>query len=219
MSGVGPSPQVIKRGDTYVIHNMDPSSYSSIARVALAILIWPQVRALMESNGEYKERDAAKLGSSGIGATEDIDRVAANLAGAAWSRVNTLRPRLITRPDVIGKMLAGEFTSLHDVQRAIGMKMKARISEGATSNAKPNSKYYGKGDRFEDALLPLQRYLTAHEKRGFKYPHVAPRAAQKRIAVLDKVIADLVLVKEDLESRSHVATLRAPSEKRRKETS
>lgn len=218
MSG-GPSPQVIKRGDTYVVHNLDVNEYAPTQRVGLAILVWPQVRKLMEINGDYKERDYSKIGDTGIGTTADIDRVVAKLVNAGWSRIGVVRPRMLKRPDIVERAVAGEFNSLHDIQRALGMKVRSTLAEGADSQAKLKQSYYGKGDKFDEAIEPLLRYLAAHEKRGFQYPHVAPRAAHKRVAVLDKVIADLGHVKEDLESRSHVATLSAPFEKRRKETS
>jgi hypothetical protein len=216
------SPQVIQRGDAYVIHNMDFDQYTPIQRIGLAVLVWDQVRVLMEANGQYLARDFTKngmIGASGIGTTQDIDAAAARMVGVKPSSVSVVRPRLMKRPDVIEKMLSGEITGLHDVQRALGKRLRRRLDEGAESKAKLTSSFYGKGDKFDEALEPLLRYLVAHKKRGFKYSHVPPRAAQKRVAVLDEVMADLAKAREDLETRSHVATLRAPSEHPRRERS
>ena len=219
MSSGDLSPQVIKRGDEYVIHNMDLNQYTPLQKLAVGMLAWDQVRMLMEAAGLYRARDERNMRSVGIGRTRDIDRAVANMLGIRHSGVLQVRPRLHKRPDVIEKIMSGEITTLHDVQRAVGMKLRSRLDEGAESSAKLSNSYYGKGDKFDEALEPLLRYLAAWRKREFKYPHVPPRAAQKRIAVLDEVVADLVNAREDLETRSHVATLRAPSEKKRRERS
>lgn len=220
MSSGDPSPQVIKRGDEYVIHNMDLDQLTTTQRIGVAMLVWEQVRVLMEANGEYLERDHLKIGSVGIGTTTDIDTKVAQMVGVKMSTLRPIRPRLISRPDLIEKLLSGEMTTGHDLQRALGKKIRAKLTEGAHSKADPkNSALYGKGDRFQEAMEPLLRYLAAWKKREFKYPHVPPRAAQKRVAVLDEVIADLQQARADLETRSHVATLRVPAERRRKETS
>lgn len=221
MSSGDVSPQVIKRGDNYVIHNMDLDGYTDVQKIAVAVLAWDQVRMLMEASGQYRAADRSKIGSVGIGKTEDIDRAVAQMAGVKMAGLNTLRPRLARRPDVIEKMLSGEITHLADVKRAVGMKIRNKLTEGAHSKANPkNSAHYGKGDRFDEALEPLLRYLAAWKKRGFQYPHVPPRAAQKRVAALDEVIADLQKARADLETRSHIATLSVGRrEDRRRENS
>jgi hypothetical protein len=213
-----PSPQVLLRGDRYVIHNMDLTPYTHVQRAGVGIMVWDQVRVLMEASGEYRARDPKRLGSVGVGTTRDIDEKVAEMVGIKLSLFTQSRPRLIRRPDLVEKMLSGEITTMHDVQRAIGMKIRARLTEGAHSQADPkNVGQIGKGDKFEEAMEPLLRYLAAWKKRDFKYPHVPPRAAQKRIAVLDGAIADLQDARADLETRSHVATLSIRSEDKRRE--
>jgi hypothetical protein len=219
VSGGDLSPQVIKRGDEYVIHNMDLSQYTRLQKVGVAMLVWDQVRMLMEAAGLYMARDKHNMRSVGIGHTRDIDFVVADMLGISRAGVTQIRPRLHKRPDVIEKIMSGEITSHHDVPRAVGMKLRSRLDEGAESTAKRTNSYYGKGDKFDEALEPLLRYLAAWRKREFKYSHVPPRAAQKRIAVLDEVVTDLVNAREDLKTRSHVATLGVPSERKRRERS
>lgn len=212
-------PQVIKRGDSYVIHNMDLTPYTKVQKIGIATLVWDQVRVLMEASGEYKPRDLSKMGSSGIGKTTDIDRVVAEMLGISWSQIKAIRPRLNKRPDVLEKVLSGEITRSDDVRRALGMRLRSKLTEGAVSKAKAGSGYFGHGDKFDEALEPLVRYVDAWRKRGFTYPHVPPREARKRVAKLDKVIAGLEEARVDLGKRSHVATLRAPHERTRKERS
>lgn len=219
MSSGDLSPQVIQRGDKYVIHNMDLGQYTRTQKLGLAMLVWDQVRMLMEASGLYRARDMTRVGSVGIGTTADIDREVADMLGIRSSSLNVVRPRLIKRPDVTEKLLSGEITNLHDAQRAVGMKIRSKLTEGAESKVTGVKGYYGQGDKFDEAVEPLRRYLAAWKRREFKFPHVPPRAAQKRIAVLDEVVLDLMQARADLETRSHVATLRAPYEDNRKEWS
>lgn len=209
-------PQVIRRGDAYALLNADPDSMTLVQRVALAATIWDQVRTLMEVNGEYRPRDPTISQSNGIGTTDDIDIIAAELTKAAKSSVNRIRPRLQSYPDVVEKMLNGEIALLHDAMLAVGMTDRMTLAEGKPSKAKLKNSYFGKGDKFREAMEPLARYLLAWEKRGFSFPHVPPKEAQKRLVKIDKMMGDLALVREDLLRRSHVATLKAPSEKKRK---
>lgn len=216
MSGL--APQVIKRGDKYVLHNMDLGPYTRTQKLAVAVQVWDQVRMLMEANGQYKARDPHTIGSTGIGITRDVDAVVAEMLGIKHTSLSVIRPRLMRRTDVVEKLLSGEIDNLHDAQRALGMRIRAKLAEGAESKANSPG-YYGQGDKFDEVMEVMSRYLAARKKQGFKYPHVAPRAAQRRVSVIDGVIAGLVEAKADLESRSQVATLTAPAEGKRKERS
>lgn len=213
------SPQVIMRGDKYVIHNLDFSGYTRLEKLVLAVQVWDQVRMLMEVAGRYRAPNTSVIGDYGVGTTSDIDRETAEMVGVTLSALKVVRPRLKGRPDVIEKITTGEIKSLHDVQRALGMKLRVRLDEGRESQAKLTDSYYGKGDKFDEALEPVVRYLTGWRKRGFWFSHVPPRAAQKRISVIDEVIAGLEEARRDLERRSHLATLAAPREDKRRERS
>jgi hypothetical protein len=208
MSGV-PSPQVIKRGDEYVIHNIDLAPLTQLQRLVVATLAWDQFRTLMEVNGVYKARDTSKMGSAGIGLEADIDRVAAQATDISFSALNKSRSRLKNRPDILQAIWDGQFATGHDVQRALGFKLKRKLTEGAVPQNKLKSSYYGKGDKFEEAVEPFVRYLAAWRKKDFLFTHVPPREARKRLAVIDGVMKDLAQAREDLGKRSHVATYRA----------
>lgn len=210
-------PQVIRHDDgSYSLLNVDLDELGPIQRLALAIKIWDQVRALMEANGLYKQRDPHAPGQpSGIGTTEDIDKVAAALVGASLSSLNRIRPRLLERPDVVEQMMAGELPSVKAVGRALGMRVPLSFFEGSgRSTSEKKSSHYGYSDKFDLALGPMQQYFRAWRKKGFLYKHVNPKEAQRRVKQIDQVMADLAAAREDLVQRSHVASYATPSERR-----
>ena len=208
-------PQVIRRGDEYVVHNVvGLDTMTSVQKIAVGMIIWDQVKTLMEINGEYKERDRHILSLVGIGSIEDIDKAAAKCLNISWSSLSHLRPRLRERPDVVKRMLDGEFERTQDVARFLGMRVIATLEEGRPSNVKNKNSYYGKGDKFPEATEPLLRYLMAWKKKGFRFPHVPPREAKRRLATIESIVADLTQVREDIVMRSHVATYAAPSERK-----
>lgn len=214
-------PQVIRHNDgSFHILNVDINSLSRTQRVGLAIRVWEQVRALLEANGEYRARDTSvPFRPTGVGSFNLIDKVAAKAAHTDWSAVNKVRPRLIQQPDLLAKVESGEIGSINEVARALGMLVMDRLDEGRPSNAKRTASYYGKGDKFDAALEPMRRYLRAWRKKDFRFTHVNPKEAKRRIKMMDEVIDNLSKAREDLARRSHVATLTAPPGKTRRENS
>jgi hypothetical protein len=205
-------PQVIKRGDKYVIHNVDLTGLNGPQRMAYGVEVWDQIRYLMEINGEYKSREGQELfGGVGVGSYEDIDQNAAEAVGCQMSALKQYRPRLLKNHDVLQRAKNGEFHIYKDVGRALGMTIRTTLKEGRPSTAKLKSSYYGKGDKFVEATEPLARYLTAWEKKDFKYPHVPPKEAQRRLRKIDEIMGGLAHVKEDILKRSHPATFKVPS--------
>jgi hypothetical protein len=210
------NPQVIGRGEgKYALTNIDLDGLTDLQRLGVAMLIWDQVRMLMEANGTYKERDPHVIGVTGIGTTDDIDNVVAELLEISPTGVNRVRPRLYGNTEMIEKLLAGEYTSHKKLRVDLGMILKPTFAEGGESRAKHKSSYFGHGDKFHEAIGPLLSYFRAWRKKDYRFPHVNPKEAQRRVKAIDQVMADLAKTREDLVQRSHVATYRAPSEKRR----
>lgn len=214
----GPAPpQVIRHSDgSFVLLNVDLDGFTNLQRVAMAITVWDQIKALMKASGEYKERDPHSFTPQGaVGSADDIDKVAARLTGTSWSSIGVVRPRALKQPDVLQGVLNGEIETLDDFKRALGMRVVARLDEGRPSAAKYANAFYGHGDKFDTAIEPLMRYLYPWKKRNFRFTHVNPKEAQRRIKKIDQVMADLAAAREDLAKRSHVASYAAPPEKRR----
>lgn len=140
-----------------------------------------------------------------------IDRAAGKATASAHTSVALLRPRMLEQPDILQKAKDGEFDSLRELGIALGKKMRLRLDEGAPSRARLKTSYYGKGDKFTEATEPLIRYLTAWEKKDFKYPHVPPKEAKRRLAKIEEILGGLEQVKEDILMRSHAATFKVRS--------
>lgn len=214
----GAPPQVIRRSDgSFHILNTDIEPLTRVQRVALAVAVWPQVRDLMITAGEYRPFDPSRPKELGVGLVKDIHRHAAQAAQTDFSAVKKVQPRLSKRPDVIQKIMEGKITSINDTQRALGMELHVRLDEGA----KPRKPYkatsnFGRGDKFHYAIDPFLRFAAAWANKGYRFAHVNPKEAKKRIDKIDQAIEHLTKIREDLEPRSHAATFKAPSEKSRK---
>lgn len=220
MTGGAPplNPQVIGRGEgKYALTNIELDGLTDMQRLGVAMLIWDQTRMLMEANGTYKPRDPHIIGqSSGIGTSDDIDNVVADLVKIAPSGLNRVRPRLLGNTAMIEKLLAGEYDSHKALRIDLGMILKPTFFQGGgKSRATKKTSHFGLSDKFHEAITPLQVYLRVWQKKDYRFPHVNPKEAQKRVKAIDQVMADLAKAREDLVNRSHVATYRVPSEKRR----
>src|SRR5262249_16705119 len=70
-------------------------------------------------------------------------------------------------------------------------------------NPKPIiDQYFGREDRFWKALDPLTKYLSAWEEKEFKFTHLTPKEAGKRLQKIEELNALLEGAKKDLEARS-----------------
>jgi hypothetical protein len=74
---------------------------------------------------------------------------------------------------------------------------------------KHSVRFYGKGDKWKEAVLPLRRYLGAAEKRGYQFTLVNPKEAAARVVTIDNLVAALLEARADLEPRSQSASLTA----------
>lgn len=192
-------PQVIRRGDEYVVLNVDLKPLGRGQRAAVGAQVWEQVKTLMQTNGEPVYVD-------------QVNRRVAQTVGAAAHAVDRAKLVIRRRPDLLEPLLAGELTVIDALRRA-GFHVTLRLDEGRPSKSKLYSNYYGKGDKFTAAMTPLSRYLRSWKKRGFEFRHVNPAEAKRRLKQVDETISQLQEAREDLVKRSHVATSRAPSEK------
>lgn len=143
---------------------------------------------------------------------------AAKMAGIGHSAVETAVRVQKRNPSVIEQMRAGSI-NLSEAARAVGLArgFHSRVRLGPTAKIRRDSMGrgqptpYGKGDRWREVSGPMQRYLTAWEKRGFEYRHLNPREARARLKAIDEIIAGLEKAKADLEPRAHSASLKVPS--------
>jgi len=209
------SPQVIRRSDgSFAVINVDTDGLSNVQKVALAVRVWDQFRLLLEASGEYRARDPKQVGiQTGIGVTDDIDRAVAAALGISKYSITRVRPRAVHNEEVLKRALAGKIPNLDEFARELGMILRQNLAEGRSSQAQYPNSYFGLSDKFESAIEPLSRYLRAWRKKSFKFTHVNPKEAKRRIKRIDNVMADLAAAREDLVQRSHVATYAAPSEK------
>ena len=214
-------PAIVRKEDgSFQVVNLDLEKLTLVQRIGWAAVLWPSVKAQLEASGEYREGDPkAKFTDTynGIGKREDIDKALAPAMGLSFSSLNRVRVRLLKNAEVRQKAIENEYESAHDVARALGMHLRVKLSEGRPSEMKPDSIIFGRGDRFDDVITPISRYLTAWEKRDYEFTHVNPREAKRRLLILQQLTEQLDKVKEDLGRRSHEARLSLRSTGRRKE--
>lgn len=189
-------PMVIRRGDRYVVLNVELDGLTSPQRALVGVQVWDQVKTLMEINDEYSGYDS-------------VDKRTAETVGCAEDTVNVVRTLLRRNPNLAVEVYNG--TPLQEVQRMAGYKLMTRLSEGRRSGAKPDSVVFGgKGDLFDRAIEPLRRYLKGWKKRDFEFRHINPREAKRRLRIIDETAELLQEARKDILKRSHSATLRVP---------
>lgn len=218
-------PRVARNEDgTFVVTNIDLRLLSPMQRLGIAAQVWEQVKAMMEEAGEYKAapNTGYRFGkgagpTKGIGRLVDVDYAAAQAAGAAKSALAKVRPRLLSEPEMLRSVLADEHETFLDLLKAMGYDLTGR--RPSVGHPSGEFVYFGKGDKFEEALNPLRRYLKGWEKREFEFTHVNPREAKRRVAMIDEVVENLTKTRADLAKRSHNATLSLPSNRKAKENS
>lgn len=200
-------PLVIRRGDAYVVHGVPGlfENYTRVQRVGIAQLAWDQMATLMEQNGES------------IANAESVARRLAEAFDVSFSGVEQAQYAMRRNgADHLDRLIAGEI-SVKEFLRESGMQHKFYVKQGVT-HAKDGVTYYGKGDPFWEVMEPVRRYLRAWKKRGFEFRHLAPREAKKRLDLVQSMIALLQEVEQDLEKRSHLATLSAPRDRKEKKS-
>lgn len=125
--------------------------------------------------------------------------VAAKIAGTTERQIQALRAAIDRVPEVEAGVEAGEVT-LNAAQVAAGFRQHKPIAGRA----------FGKGDKWLEVANALTQYLSGWHARDYKFTHVPPKEAEKRVKVIDDMIAGLQNVRTDLEQRSVRATSAAP---------
>lgn len=74
---------------------------------------------------------------------------------------------------------------------------------------------FGAGDKFDEAVQPIKRYLAAWKRKDYEFRHVNPKEAARRLSLIESLIEELQAAKPDLEKRAVTATLSAPVERKR----
>lgn len=123
---------------------------------------------------------------------------AAELVGVSPTTLKRAAQVQEAAPELVDQIKAGDLT-VNTALRDIGLRSDQPAEDQIT--------YFGKGDKFHDALTPALRYVSAWEKRGYRYGHVNWKEAKKRVEMIDKLIDGLTGCRYDLESRSHKAKL------------
>jgi hypothetical protein len=84
----------------------------------------------------------------------------------------------------------------------------AQVQAGYRVKHNPiGQRFYGKGDKWVEVIRPLKQYLDGWATRDYKFTHIPPREAGKRVELIDEMIAGLTKTREDLARRAHRAQL------------
>lgn len=123
----------------------------------------------------------------------------------SWNKIRALM--WLEEAGALEPVLSGE-KEVFEAARSLGLAGdKRNIALG---------KSYGAGDKFDEALLPIKRYLAAWKRKGYLFRHINPKEAQRRLLLIDQLVEELLAARPDLERRSVTATLSAPPERKRK---
>lgn len=201
-----PKPMAIRRGDDYVVINIPELDVLSAAqRLGIAILVWQQMKWLLEVNGVDTTSPYV------------VDLAVGKALQIGHSSMMTARLGMKRHGDEhFDALLSGELSISEFLRRAGMARGGLKVDTGSIKPGKDGQLYFGKGDRFDDAVEPIHRYLLAWRKKNFEFRHLPPKEARKRLHKVRGLIEDLQRTERDLEERSHSATLRAPSERKEK---
>lgn len=194
--------------------NLHRRHLTTAQRAALALDLLPR----LEEEAKDRQRLSQGRGVKGSPETDDLkgrsDEQAADLVGVGRSTV--ANAKAIQQRDetgeVVDAMRAGDL-NVAQAARAVGFDRRGSgenvIENGDRDKAgKSKPVYYGKGDKFNDAILPASRYFRAWRTRDFRFSHVNYTEARKRLAILEELAADIEAARADLTQRSNPAKLR-----------
>ena len=122
----------------------------------------------------------------------------------SWNKIRTVD--WLQEVDALEPVLRGD-KQLLDQGRAAGFVTDKRALALGTN--------FGAGDKFDEALTPIKRYLAAWKRKGYEFRHLNPKEASRRLSLIDSVIEELEATRPDLTRRSKMATLSAPPERKR----
>jgi hypothetical protein len=217
MAGVEPHFRNYEGDDPYAfvisanVHrrNLTPSQLAAIAAIAREPLMEEARRRQSAAGKEYGIGIENSLGSIEPKLDEDeydgrSRAIAARQFGVSHAQVGRAWRVKEEDPELFQKVVNGDVTvgAAHAqvATRVSASPPKVSIHKSSTAV------YFGKGDRWKEATDPMRRYLSGQRRRGMSFPHVNPKEAGNRIAVIDELIEGLEAAKKDLEPRSHKAS-------------
>ena len=124
-------------------------------------------------------------------------------AGVSKTVVQVVRAAVRRDPRVVARIQSGELATTTGVGYAAGLPS---IVNRPDAKVVPTTDFRH-GDKFNEAVTPLRRYLATWERRGFELPHVNPREARRRLDALSSLKQDIERMAEELERRAHTASL------------
>jgi hypothetical protein len=122
----------------------------------------------------------------------------------SWNKIRTAD--WLQEVGALEPVLRGE-KQLLDAARSAGF---ATDKKGVTLGQN-----YGSGDKFDEAIQPIKRYLAAWKRKGYEFRHLNPKEAARRLSLIDSVREELDAARPDLQRRSKEATLSLPPERKR----
>lgn len=139
------------------------------------------------------------------GSTREKLADAVGLGGSTVQMVTALHDRGLLDP-----VLRGEI-SLRQAAKNAGVS-----HGGSYTNDYALGVSFGKGDKFHEATLPMRRYLKGWKARGYRFAHLNPKEAAKRVKVIEEIEQELANAKADLEPRAVMPKVTASPEKKKR---
>lgn len=125
--------------------------------------------------------------------------------GLPWNKIRVVD--WLMEAGALEPVLNGDI-EIYEAARKLGLTGDKRV--------KALGKSYGAGDKFDEATLPVKRYLAAWKRKGYEFRHVNPKEAQRRVSLIESLIEELQAAKTDLDKRAVASSYSAPPERKRK---
>lgn len=201
-----------------VSKNLHRRHLTTAQRAALALDLLPH----LEAEAEKRRMAGLKRGDEQPVSPETDERgrsdeKAADLVGVGRSTVAAAKAIQQRDPEIVNEMRSGDLPTVAAAARAAGFETLAGAKTGSvaavdngdrTSHGRVNPIHYGKGDKFDEAIQPAVRYFRAWAKREYRFAHLNPKEARKRLRTLEELSDAVALATADLSARADAAKLR-----------
>lgn len=160
---------------------------------------------MQSSNGTTPELTAGQKALRGYRLHKDdgiSQAAAARLTGSTERQIQAVTAVLSRVPEMEAGIESGEVT-LNAAQVAAGYRQHKPVA----------GKAFGKGDKWIEVANAMMQYLSGWHAREFKFTHLPPSEATKRVKVIDEMIEGLQSARADLVQRAVRATTSLPSPK------